>query len=174
MQYFIGYSNYSDAPVFDPSLFVDLRNRLGAEQINEMNETIMGLVHTESDELDEKDMENKEVINKEEPTELITLKPEDVNQLDTKNKGELIVDATACPQDIAYPTDLNLLNDARLKSQLLIDILYDKLKLADTKIDKPRTYRKIARKEYLKVAQKKHKNKKEIRNANNLVTFIEI
>jgi transposase, IS5 family len=165
MQYFIGYSNYSDAPVFDPSLFVDLRNRLGAEQINEMNETIMGLVHTESDELDEKDMENKEVINKEEPTELITLKPEDVNQLDTKNKGELIVDATACPQDIAYPTDLNLLNDARLKSQLLIDILYDKLKLADAKIDKPRTYRKIARKEYLKVAQKKHKNKKEIRNA---------
>jgi hypothetical protein len=29
------------------------------------------------------------------------------------NKGELIVDATACPQNINYPTDLNLLNDAR-------------------------------------------------------------
>ena len=30
-----------------------------------------------------------------------------------ENKGDLIVDATACPQDISYPTDLNLLNDAR-------------------------------------------------------------
>jgi transposase, IS5 family len=170
MQYFIGYSNYSDAPIFDPSLFVDLRNRLGAEQLNEMNETIMGLVHTESEALDEEDSKNKEATTKEEATELVTLKPEDVqsenvNQLDSKNKGELIVDATACPQDIAYPTDLNLLNDARKQSELLIDILYSNLKLVDAKMEKPRTYRQIARKEYLKVAQKKQKTRKEIRNA---------
>jgi hypothetical protein len=31
--------------------------------------------------------------------------------------------ATACPQDIAYPTDLDLLSDARQKSEELIDIL---------------------------------------------------
>src|SRR5664279_4140021 len=45
MQYFIGYSAFSYEPVFDPSLFVDLRKRFGADQINEINETIMGLVH---------------------------------------------------------------------------------------------------------------------------------
>src|SRR5664279_1300837 len=44
MQYFIGYSGFSYETVFDPSLFVDLRKRFGAEQINEINETIMGLV----------------------------------------------------------------------------------------------------------------------------------
>ena len=44
MQYFIGYSAFSYQPVFDPSLFVDLRKRFGADQINEINETIMGLV----------------------------------------------------------------------------------------------------------------------------------
>jgi hypothetical protein len=30
--------------VLDPSLFVDLRKRFGAGQINEINERIMGLV----------------------------------------------------------------------------------------------------------------------------------
>jgi hypothetical protein len=70
------------------------------------------------------------------------------------------MDATACPQDIAYPTDLNLLNDAREKSEELIDELQAGLTTA-----KPRTYREIARKKYLQTAQKKKKTKKEIRKA---------
>ena len=74
------------------------------------------------------------------------------------------MDATACPQDIRYPTDLNLLNDAREQSENIIDILYAKIRLTDEQTLKPRTYREIARKEYLKVAQKKHKTKKEIRH----------
>jgi hypothetical protein len=39
MQYFIGFSSFSYEPVFDASLFVDLRKRFGAEQINTINET---------------------------------------------------------------------------------------------------------------------------------------
>lgn len=58
-----------------------------------------------------------------------------------------------------------MLNDAREKSEKLIDVLFFKVQLLDEKKLKPRTYRKIARKEYLKVAQKKHKTNKEIRNA---------
>lgn len=77
------------------------------------------------------------------------------------HEGKLIVDATACPQDIAYPIDLNLLNDARKKSKELIDVLY-KPHLHPTK---PRTYRKVARKDYLHTAQKKVKTKKEISKA---------
>jgi IS5 family transposase len=171
MQYFIGYSGYSYEPVFDASLFVDLRKRFGAEQINEINELIMGLV-TEEEMKDKKDdgQQDNDTVH------------DDLNQLKQTtesggpsgqqssveppaNKGELIADATACPQDISYPTDLNLLNDAREKSEKLIDILYGKIKLADEQKSKPRTYREIARKEYLKVAQKKHKTNKEIRHA---------
>ena len=70
-------------------------------------------------------------------------------------------DATACPQDIVYPTDLNLLNDARKKSEELIDVLYK----PHLHLTKPRTYRKVARKDYLHTAQKKVKSKKEIRKA---------
>ena len=32
------------------------------------------------------------------------------------NHGKLIVDATCAPADISYPTDLNLLNEARKKN----------------------------------------------------------
>jgi transposase, IS5 family len=179
MQYFIGYSGFSDEPVFDPSLFVDLRKRFGADQINEINETIMGLVNQDSknatketpintssvaeDQNTKKQLEEPTVVKGEEPPSLATdpLPPDPV----PANKGELIVDATACPQDISYPTDLNLINDARAKSEMLIDILYRKVKLLAKDKSKPRTYRRIARKEYLKVAQKKHKTKAEIRSA---------
>ncbi len=75
-------------------------------------------------------------------------------------EGSLLMDATACPQDIAYPTDVNLLNDARAKSEELIDELQSGLTTT-----KPRTYREIARKKYLRTAQKKKKTRKEIRKA---------
>ena len=73
----------------------------------------------------------------------------------------MIYDATACPQDIAYPTDLDLLSDARKKSEQLIDLLYDPA----VHIKKPRTYRKIARTKYLHTAQKKNKTHQAIRSA---------
>lgn len=77
------------------------------------------------------------------------------------HEGKLIVDATACPQDISYPIDLNLLNDSREKAEELIDFLFNP-KLHKKK---PRTYREKARKDYLKTAQKKRKTRSEIRNA---------
>jgi hypothetical protein len=77
------------------------------------------------------------------------------------HKGRLLIDATVCPQDIAYPTDLDLLSDAREKSEQLIDSIY-KIELHG---EKPRTDRKKARKEYLRVAQSKKKTKKQIRSA---------
>ena len=43
MQYFIGYSSFSDEEPFDPSLFVEFRKRLGIEQINAINDKILGL-----------------------------------------------------------------------------------------------------------------------------------
>lgn len=80
-------------------------------------------------------------------------------KLENPNRGTVLMDATACPQDIAYPTDLNLLNDAREKSEMLIDVLY----LKELHGKKPRTYRETARTVYLKTAQKKSKTGKIIR-----------
>ncbi len=150
MQYFIGYKSFSDEIPFDPSLFVNFRKRLGIDQINEINEKILG-INSPGEE------DNGEPSNMQENQSEERVPPEPAT-----HKGKLITDATACPQDIAYPTDLNVLNDAREKSEQIIDSLYN-IALHEKK---PRTYRLIARKDYLKTAQKKTKSKKEIRSAN--------
>ena len=73
----------------------------------------------------------------------------------------MIFDATTCPQDIAYPTDLNLLSEAREMTEKVIDMLHN----PTLHKRKPRTYRVVARKRFLQTAQKKNKSRKEIRKA---------
>jgi hypothetical protein len=70
-----------------------------------------------------------------------------------ENRGKLILDATCAPADIRYPTDLGLLNPAREQTEKIIDCLYKTLK--GKLKEKPRTYREIARKDYLKIAKQR-------------------
>lgn len=189
MQYFIGYSSFSDEAPFDPSLFVGFRKRLGMDQVNMINEKILGLSIERNKEPDPlikeenrppSDQQQQDRtpsieepidarISSEEPASEEELKTEEKKNLPAgqaektaiPNKGKMIVDATACPQDISYPTDLNLLSDAREKSEELIDFLFD----ASRHDKKPRTYRKEARKMFLRTIQKRSKTRKEIRKA---------
>ena len=62
-------------------------------------------------------------------------------------------------QLIEYPTDLKLLNQARLESERIIDLLYQR---SDRK-SKPRTYRRVAQKHYLALAKKRKKSQKALR-----------
>lgn len=157
MQYFIGYSSFSSEVPFDSSLFVEFRKRLGIEQIAAINERIYQLSQTGKDK-------------KEPPLEPPAGKADEETKNDNSEResgeappeGRLLVDATVSPQDIAYPTDLNILNESREKSEALIDRLY-KEKLHGPL--KPRTYRKKARTLYLNTAQKKTKSHNAIRNA---------
>jgi len=160
MQYFIGYSSFSPEVPFDPSLFVEFRKRLGIDEINRINEQILGLSNASSSKLSDDSNDSNNIDDNPEHENNLEDKVVDVESAIT-HKGKLITDATACPQDIAYPTDLNLLNDAREKSEEIIDILFD----PNLHEKKPRTYRKVARKYYLKTAQKKNKSKREIHNA---------
>lgn len=179
MQYFIGYSSYSNVPPFDPSLFVEIRTRLGGDQINMINEHIIQIMGKHGEEKRDKNTPSEpphsesganlqftgEIETKPDPTDLTEIKePNELQEIKVEPRpfGKMISDATACPQDIAYPTDLNLLNESREKSEELIDTLYLLSSLAS---NKPRTYRKKARRDYLKTAQKKTKSNKEIRQA---------
>jgi transposase, IS5 family len=156
MQYFLGYPSFTNETPFDASLFVEFRKRLGLENLNAINEKIVA-IKTKLEASHR--TENQLVVSKKDDN------PSD-NQPNTtqenEHKGRVIYDATACPQDIAYPTDLNLLNDAREKLEELIDHLYTK----ELHQVKPRTYREVARKKYLQTAQKKNKSRKVIRKAN--------
>lgn len=140
MQYFLGYSSFNSNPPFDPSLFVEFRKRLGYDVIAEMNARIISLSREEKS--DEKN-------------------GDDSAPGSGEHKGSVIMDATACPQDIAYPTDLNLLSEARKISERLIDVIYEH----GLSSNKPRTYRKVAHKAYLQVAQKRSPQRKTVRKA---------
>jgi hypothetical protein len=160
MQYFLGYSSFDPEPPFDASLFVEFRSRIGLEQINAINERIHALYQGLTDKAakaTDKDHANQNQGAGSHPAEATTEKEQPAEVI--THKGRVLFDATACPQDIAYPTDLGLLSDAREKSEELIDLIYKK----GLHGKKPRSYRREARKEFLKIAQKKNKSKAAIR-----------
>ena len=160
MQYLIGYSSFIDEEPFEPSLFVEFRKRLSIEQINAINEKILHMANQKTEAAITKQQDPPSspptVVEAAPISAGTTAEPALIT-----HEGKLIVDATACPQDISYPTDLNLLNDSRMKAEELINFLFNP-KLHEKK---PRTYRQKARKDYLKTAQKKRKTRSEIRNA---------
>jgi hypothetical protein len=86
---------------------------------------------------------------------------EDVVSEKKENEGKLLLDATCTPADIKYPTDIEILNEAREKTEKIIDKLYEEIK--EKRKEKPRTYREVARKEYLAIAKKRRVSKKERR-----------
>jgi len=155
MQYFLGYSSFTPKCPFDASLFVEFRKRLGMESVNAINERIISL-KTRLESSKDKSSPTEE---DGEPKDKDDYADHDGGKVE--NKGRVIFDATACPQDIVYPTDLDLLSDAREKTEELIDKLYSPL----IHEKKPRTYRRVARRRYLLTAKKKNKTKKELHKA---------
>lgn len=73
-----------------------------------------------------------------------------------RTKGNCPWMPTVSPQDIAYTTELNLLNEGRQK---VIDFLYFPGQ------QKPRTSRQKACKDYLHVAQNRNPSRKKVRKA---------
>jgi hypothetical protein len=155
MQYFPGYSSFTGDKPFDASLFVDVRKQLGLEIINGMNEKIVSLktkmVSGQETGPEEKDNDpSSPPADKKEGEE----GGEEEKEEET-HKGEIIFDATCCPQYIACPADLDLLSDSREKAEELIDFLYH----PSLHEAKPGTCRRTARQFYLQVAQKKNKSR---------------
>ena len=84
---------------------------------------------------------------------------DDHDDSDSNNSGTLIVDATCAPANIKYPQDASLLNQARESSEKLIDSLHTPGE------QKPRTYRRIAHKDYLTLVRCKKPTAKKLRKA---------
>ncbi len=78
------------------------------------------------------------------------------------HSGKLLIDSTTCPQDIAFPADLKLLNASRGNSETLIDKLFDPLVHGRKK---PRTLIVEANARYIDLAKKKVRKRRDIRKA---------
>ncbi len=136
MQFFVGLEGFQTERIFDPSLFVTLRKRIGKVEFDILNaKLIKSLSH-------KKDVQNK------------SKKKKDENH--PPNKGKLQADATVADQYITFPTDAKLLNSSRKKLDEMIDKLYH---YDDKKMVKPRTYKRILDTAFLSYSKKKNKGK---------------
>ena len=135
MQFFIGLKEFTTQPVFDPSLFVDIRKRAGNKVFDSLNVELIQSVSKKDDKRH-------------------NLKGKDKNNTSPKNKGKMQADATVADQYITYPTDNGILNQSRKQCEKFIDKLYD---LSGKEGQKPRTYRRKIDKAYLDYSKKKKK-----------------
>ncbi len=132
LQFFVGMKEYGPCP-FGASTLVAFRKRFSEEDMAAILEASV-------------------------PKEEKSDDPDDGN--DPPNSGTLILDATCCPADIAYPQDVDLLNQAREKVEKTVDELCQQ-----TGQKKPRMYRKRARKDYLRLSKSKKRTAKAVHSA---------
>lgn len=139
LQYFLGFDSYQDKAPFDASMLVHFRQRISIELVSQVNERVVhSMLVTE---------ENSSATNGE------SVESDDDDESGPPNQGQLLMDATCAPVDIRYPSDLSLLNESRQDSEAILDVLYAQLKGALKQ--KPRTYRRGARRAYLAVAKQR-------------------
>jgi len=131
-QYFLGLISFSQEPLFDASMMAHFRKRFTPEKMEKINEEIYRLSSPAKP-----------------PT-------------DGDNDGTLILDATAAPADVRYPTDLSLLNECRENTESIIDHIYETNGLSGRRTSYSR---KKARSKYLQIAKQHKPRKKKIKKA---------
>ena len=136
MQFFVGLEGFQTKKIFDSSLFVTIRKRIGKTEFDQLNTQLIKSLSQEKD------------------TQNNSKKKEDENH--PPNRGKLQADATVADQYITFPTDAKLLNSSRKKLDEMIDKLY---LYDDKKMVKPRTYKRVLDTAFLNYSKKKNKGK---------------
>ena len=155
LQFFLGFHAFRDEQPFDPSMFVHFRKRFSLEELNRINEAIVSAERAATAKGDpDHDPEDPGAPESSEASD------SDAPSTSRGNKGKLLIDATCAPADIRYPTDIGLVNEAREKSEAIIDTLF--APLVGTR-RKPRTYRQKARRQYLAFVKKRKRSARQRR-----------
>lgn len=134
-QYFIGLTSFQHEAPFVPSLLVEWRKRIDLQFVIKANDILCDAVPR---------LYYSRGKGKKRGTLLATQ----------------ICDATVAPQYIRFPQDASLLNEARVKLETMIDFF-----CREYNLEKPRTYRKVAHKEYLSFAKAKKPSYEKVRAA---------
>lgn len=167
LQYFVGLSSFQTQEPFDASLMVSIRKRLGQQTVEEFNKEVLkqaGIIqernNVETPEPEGK--QNNDNKHNDDPTVRQEQQSNEQGEQRLKpgdsHSGQLMVDATVAEQQIEYPTDLKLLNESRQQLERMIKEVCN-----EGNLRMPRTYKRKARRQYLVIAKKKNKTKKEIR-----------
>lgn len=159
LQYFVGLPGYQMAAPFVPSLFVEVRKRMGQSVFDVFHNAVIDAVDTAKQKPASKGRGQQESSKDDDDHSASAGGGSAQSSEEPAQQGNLILDATVAPQAIRFPTDLNLLNEAREFSERIIDSLYPKTGMKK----KPRTYRQKARKGYLGIVKKKRPGAKLLR-----------
>jgi IS5 family transposase len=158
LQFFIGLPAFQHEAPFDASTMTLFRKRIPVDLLTDLNDYIAGRRNPYAEDADDDPLNSappdtpsgqsgesagtQEASEKEQPA----------------NRGTLILDATCVPQDIRYPTNISLLNEARECLEGMIDSAFPKGQ-------KPRSYRRIARRDYLRYAKNRRPSQKLLRKS---------
>ena len=168
LQFFVGLSRYQTEPPFAPSLFVEIRKRMGQTVFEDFHEAIIGAIAKKKpakkngkrpSALPTPDNTSSGSNGNEAERTISQTDASSPAKAEQTNRGKLILDATVADQAIRYPTDLSLLNEAREFSEQIIDLLYPHTAWPR----KPRTYRQKARQAFLAVVKQRRPSRKMIR-----------
>lgn len=159
LQFFLGLKEYRYQCPFDSSMMTRFRQRITPEMLSWVNDQIIERKKAQEDQekTEESDDSNDPPISG--GSNGGAGEPSDKSDED-HNEGTLILDATCIPQGIRFPTDTSLLNEARVKTEAIIDVLH---KNRMTEGAKPRTYRKQAKNQYNGFSKARKKTAKMIR-----------
>lgn len=168
MQYMLGLKEFTNKPVFDPSLFVTIRKRIGADEFNDMSESLLKLQiehlasRQEDQELEVKDHDDSSDKGTDGDSSGSTAATASGSASEVKagstNNGTLKIDATCSDAEVRYPTDLDLLHDGCEVLERIIDRFCDKTDMA-----RPATDFKSVHTAYSKLIKKKNKPRKELK-----------
>ena len=148
LQYFIGLEHFTNQAPMEASVLTLFRKRITPEMLAEVNDYIIGRKKNDDDN--------------DPPSGSGKTDVDQSGEKEETNKGTLILDATCVPSDIRFPTDISLLNQGREWLEGIIDEQHSK---DMTNGQKPRTYRQVARKEYMRFARNRKPSRKVIRKA---------
>lgn len=151
IQYFLGYPEYHYDLSLDASLLTHFRKRFPADVIAQVNQWVVEAVMRQASEEDDDEGDGADSNSSGDDEGVEETEPD---------RGTLIVDASCAPQDIAYPTDVRLLHESRLKLESMMDTLQ-----AGRDQPKPRNYRQKANKVYQGFARNRRPWRKQIRAA---------
>lgn len=169
MQYFVGLSEFTDKPIFDPSLFVTIRKRIGEEDFNAMSVSLlekqvaeMEKSEQQTQEEDNEDKSEDDSSNSQQPQEDNTCKAdlgaEFTDGQGRLHKGVLKIDATCSDAEVRYPVDADIVHDGCKVINRYID------KICETfGLKRPARHYKTARYEYLQLIKRRTKRAKQIK-----------
>ena len=158
MQYMLGLSEYTEAPVFDPSLFVTIRKRLQISDLNSFTDALLKLsIRREDSARNDKEDSGD---NREDSGDSDTF----IDSSGTLHKGSMKIDATCCDAEVRYPTDVDLLEDGSRVINRYIAKLCRKFHLP-----LPPTFGEQARKVYLGLVKLKKKSRSRVKKCKGLM-----